>query len=397
MELIELPLEILAMIFARLNLKELLALKQLNSHYYELINGKDLFFRDHIKSIDPIFIPYDNPEKSLCTLMMLERIKIEWELYMPLCDIYYLKQVEVNQTTNLAYISFLVNLTKLFIVDCNYFSSRPHFVEEVPNLKTIVFEGKICGGILQSLKDCKRLRKIVICANDETYEDRKLKLESIYMLETIENLRIEGSKGYTPISNDIAKMKNLKKLTIINQQTNSLPCSLGKLFLRELRIEKCKMERLSDAIFGIHTLEELYLIDTNMFELPENIAGLIGLRVLKINNAMIEKIPSDIGSLKRLERIIFKRIPINYLPASVVQLTELKCLGIRSCGVSRLPNGISNMKNLQILIVKYTNITHLPISELKKLPKLESIYMEGSNILNFEEAEEVNPFVRVHY
>lgn len=382
MKLIEFPIEMLDIIFAELDLWELLALKQLNSTYYQLIKYGPFFWK-YINAIDPVFRPYSEPEKNLRELTMLRRLKEEWGLSISLYDIYCLERIDIGDETNLYFLSALKNLKKIHI------GKRTHldidFLGNLPNLETIVLEESIPLGRFEDLEKCKGL-KVKILFNKEAPCERALKMRSIYELSNVKSLYYCHSRGSAPISNRIARMQGLRKLVISGQETNSLPCSLGKLFLRELHINKCKMDRIPEEVFSMHTLEEIHLIETNLFELPEKISGLTRLRVLKIISARIVEIPYDIGFLANLERIILEKTNIGRLPLSISNLTNLRCLGLKeNYLVWLLPHDMSKMINLECLQIQNTKVRWLPVDELKKLPCLE-IFAEGTHIININEA-----------
>lgn len=100
-------------------------------------------------------------------------------------------------------------------------------------------------------------------------------------------------------------LPQLEELSIEHFTLREVPAFIGQIKnLRILRISwglQCR--RLSPAIGQLANLEELYLDDNALEELPDTIGDLQNLRILSLRNNALATLPASIGQLHNLRRL----------------------------------------------------------------------------------------------
>lgn len=158
-------------------------------------------------------------------------------------------------------------------------------------------------------------------------------------------LEFFGAK-FDSVPSEIAYLNKLKTLKISStNDTLKLPLTLRYLKnLKDLTIENCLLDSVTEEIFNIPNLSFLNLSNTNTFYLPVTLSKLKQLEVLILDGNYINKIPYQIYLLKNLR---FLSIKNNKLP--------------------KLPDSISQLENLTVLDVRGNNFSKAYIEELKAL------------------------------
>ena len=163
-------------------------------------------------------------------------------------------------------------------------------------------------------------------------------------------------------------VQNYGNTTIYN-----IPFSFTQLTeLRKLRFENNNINNLSslENIFSLNNIEELYLHDNNITELPDNIGGSTSLKKIAIYNNSISLIPQSIGDLENLEIPEIGNNQLTAVPDAICNLINLTKLDFYDNSISYIPEDIGNLVNLETLEFQYNELTYLP----------ESICDTGANI-----------------
>ena len=188
-------------------------------------------------------------------------------------------------------LSFLSNLNTLIVDGIN---SVPIEINKLKNLNylslnngsftvlpDIIIELKILNRI--SVKDCPKL-------------DLSILIEQLSALPQLQTLQI-GYEGFTKIPFNLFKLTALKNLSIDKSCLNYFPESFSKLNLHSLLIQNCTMNNFPDLIVkigSIKTLKKLSLINLQTNENNWDFTAIKNLETLDISNNHLKKNPIGI-------------------------------------------------------------------------------------------------------
>ncbi|MER6732738.1 COR domain-containing protein [Streptomyces puniciscabiei] len=136
-----------------------------------------------------------------------------------------------------------------------------------------------------------------------------------------------SSEQLVGLPRSIAKLTNLKALTIIGNGLATFPEALGRFTtLTDLRISAAELTELPDDLFSLTNLRSLTLYTSNISVLPEGLGNLTELVELTALLGGMTAIPDSIGRLTHLTQLQIQASGITTLPDSFGNLTELKTL-----------------------------------------------------------------------
>ncbi|URE09128.1 resistance protein [Musa troglodytarum] len=170
-------------------------------------------------------------------------------------------------------------------------------------------------------------------------------------------------------------------------QIREIPAAMFRnlVHLRILYLSHCRIQQLPHTIGKLVCLRYLNLSYTEIQALPKHLSHLQNLKILKLAHCEeFRKLPESIHKLKKL--LILKLAycqKLQMLPESITALTNLQELDVEGCQwFVKLPEGLCNMKKLTILNVdKCVSLTRLPhgIGQLTNLQKL-SVHVTADNL-----------------
>ena len=157
-----------------------------------------------------------------------------------------------------------------------------------------------------------------------------------------------------------------------------------------------------EGIEEIACLEELYISENEIQNIPESFCKLEHLRVLHCVGNNLLTLPEQIGNLKALENLQLDENVLTILPDSLTMLPYLHNLDLNINKLSLLPQDFGNLSNLTTLNLSDNHLSNLPESfamlksitaldlsdnKLSYLPEncmfsntLESLYVERNEL-----------------
>ncbi|XP_078680723.1 uncharacterized protein LOC144915835 [Branchiostoma floridae x Branchiostoma belcheri] len=180
---------------------------------------------------------------------------------------------------------------------------------------------------------------------------------------------------------------NLASLVILDLGNNTnlghLPRQIGLLAkLRELRVQRCGIEKLPEELYNLQTLEVLVAPGNKITTLSEEIDRLYNLKEIWLGENELESLPGTLCVLSNLHTLSLYKNKLSSLPPGIANLQTLKLLSIQSNRFTALPGDICKLCNLQVLHVGDNVIHELP-ENITKLTKLRVLSISASHFKVF--------------
>ncbi len=180
--------------------------------------------------------------------------------------------------------------------------------------------------------------------------------------------------------------------SIPDSQLTELPPEIAKLTnLRRLDLSGNQLTELPPEIAKLTKLQSLDLNGNQLTELPPEITKLTKLRNLdlgdsifsrydsNINRNQLTELPPEITKLTNLRRLDLSGNQLTELPPEIAKLTNLRRLDLSGNQLTELPPEIAKLTKLQELDLNGNQLTELP-PEIAKLTKLQSLDLNGNQL-----------------
>uniref|UniRef100_A0A3B4EUR0 Volume-regulated anion channel subunit LRRC8D-like n=1 Tax=Pundamilia nyererei TaxID=303518 RepID=A0A3B4EUR0_9CICH len=200
---------------------------------------------------------------------------------------------------------------------------------------------------------------------------------------------------------------NLVRLEIQNEGTRLLVLMGLKrmVYLTELHLQDCQLERLPSALLALTNLRVLDLQHNNLMTLeellslahlrrlsclrlaynrvlvlPASVGVLRGLELLDLSNNQLQSIPPALFTLRRLRRLLLAGNLLEELPAEVKALQLLTELDLSGNRLERLPTELFNCcLELRTLNMSHNSLSFLP-REIAALSQLCRLDLRSNNL-----------------
>lgn len=283
--------------------------------------------------------------------------------------------------------------------DVEYISPDAELTEELPEDVEAI---ELVHLRIQSMEDLNlyrfyRLRALCLRQNliESMSEVDVLPIETMEDIDLYDNRikhissninKLVNLKSLDLSFNKIKHIKNLDKLVNLEnlyfvQNNISVIENLGTLkTLKNLELGGNKVREISEtSLKGLDNLEELWL-GKNLIPRLQNLHYVKNLRILSIQSNGLKKI-EGLDELENLEELYLSHNFISKIEG-LEHNTKLTTLDITSNKISKVEN-VGHLKNLTDLWLSFNQVDQTFESlgdELKQLPDLETIYLEGNPI-----------------
>lgn len=190
------------------------------------------------------------------------------------------------------------------------------------------------------------------------------------------NLNTEKNDEYKFIEEEIIKELN----SIINDEIplvesishGDLGYTLRDGKISGLRIISQKLYCLPDNFTKLIELEELFLHDTKIIELPQNFGKLKKLKILRLSLNSLESLPESISELTNLEELDIWGNNLSSLPLNLGNLRKLKILLCYDNKLNDIPESFLNLTNLKVLNFKNNKLSKESIRLIEDLNQISN-------------------------
>jgi len=212
--------------------------------------------------------------------------------------------------------------------------------------------------------------------------DSSFKQAFEHPLET-KNLYVKA-KGLSSLPDDIIKLQNLERLTIVGANLINFSKDIEKLAqlpnLKALDLTGCNLLSLPKNINLLQQVEAIYLGFNNLKLLPEEICELKNLAYLNLyNNRPFIKLPNSLGKLKSLEALLIAGTKVSTFPESIGDCDKLLHITANACRLEKLPDSFGDMENLMDFNFGSNNLKELP-KTFGNLPRLRIAHLSNNKL-----------------
>jgi Leucine-rich repeat (LRR) protein len=268
--------------------------------------------------------------------------------------------------------------------------------------KTLLLNGKNLSQVPKSIGALTELEYLDLSNNQ-----LKVFPKEILGLSKLKGLNLKGNQ-ISVIDSDIAQLKNLEALYISQSLNNNWQeTKVVEKSLPPQLFDLCALKTLEIGNFGLtaipseilhSNIEELYLFNNLMRELPAETFAIGTLKVLDVSNNQLRQLPENIGYSSRLKILNVNGNKITRLPDAIAllkgltylhlaanafqqpdvevkkvfQCSSLLYLNLSALKITAADASIGNLNRLEELDLSYNKLTVLPetIGQFSRLLRL---------------------------
>jgi Leucine-rich repeat (LRR) protein len=183
-------------------------------------------------------------------------------------------------------------------------------------------------------------------------------------------------------------LNHLENLYLYDNQLTELPRSIWLLTnLRELYLYENQLAELPTEIGNLTSLKKLSLYSNQLTDLPVEIVNLTSLQKLILSNNLFDTFPDIIGRIRSLKILAFDNNYIATLPDTIERLTNLEELHLNDNQLNALPERIGKLRSLKKLWINRNFFTSWP-SEIELLQSLTYLDISENQLTTLPESIE---------
>ncbi|XP_031282462.1 disease resistance-like protein DSC1 [Pistacia vera] len=241
---------------------------------------------------------------------------------------------------------------------------------------------------------------------DLSHSKHLRRLLDLALTPNLESLILEGCTSLFEIYSSVLSLDKLVNLNLRHcKSLPSLPMGIRLKSLRKAILSCCSNLKTFDPEISCN-IEELYLDETAIDQLPPSIQNLSRLVILNLKNcAMLESLPSNIswcsnidglldnlGNLETLKVLKAERVGESEVLSSILNLRFLKDLNLTNCSLKELSINLGQLSSLESLHLGRNHFESIPTSIIH-LSK--SWYLDLSYCKRLQSLPELPPQVEV--
>ncbi|MEI6949882.1 leucine-rich repeat domain-containing protein [Paraflavisolibacter sp. H34] len=200
--------------------------------------------------------------------------------------------------------------------------------------------------------------------------------EALKQPDSVYILRLDR-KEMTELPREVARLKNLRSLSLVETKIKELPAFVADLGLLELNLSNSQMEAVPSVVFKCNTLEKLELNSNSIRQIPAGIGNLHHLKKLGLRMNKLDTLPDAIGELQHLEEIELYGNDFYLFPAVLTRCPALKVIYLGSNEIKRLPTEVAQMSRIKYIDVSYNEFSQLERARIAQLPAFLRVNTES--------------------
>ncbi|XP_019625512.1 PREDICTED: malignant fibrous histiocytoma-amplified sequence 1 homolog [Branchiostoma belcheri] len=210
--------------------------------------------------------------------------------------------------------------------------------------------------------------------------------DDLYGLRELEALSLKTvTKEEINLPNELAKLTNLKVLSLFNCGLTTVPAAVMKLpMLEKLILSRNMNITLRGEISRLINLTVLDLKFCNLDTLPPVVLKLPNLQVLDLRDNVQIFLPYDLYRLNNLKVLRLGGCNLDRFPPAVLKLLQLEELDLSNNRIITLPDGLAGLINIRVLKLWLTGLDTLP-PQVGKLTLLEWLDLSANQLQTLPE------------
>ena len=358
------------------NCENLHKLKELNLSCNSISDIKTIC---KIKSLETLFL-YKNQisdiSNCICNLENLIDLNLSKnfisELPKEILKCRKLKKLGLssNSISNFKTLCQIKTLEALYLYN-NQILEVPKNICNLENLKDLYLSENYISCLPEEISRCKKLINLCLSSNLITNIDIICNIKSLEVLFICNN-RIKE------IPDNISNLENLHYLNMSKNNISNISNKLKKCKkLKKLCLSFNLITKI-EFICKIKFLENIFLSNNQISEIPNNIYNLENLAYLNLSGNKIVILPKEFVKCTKLKKLCLSNNSIKNLE-TICKIKGLEKLSLVSNQISVIPDNIYSMENLESLDLSKNNIFCIP-EELNKCKKLKFLYLNKNKI-----------------
>lgn len=199
----------------------------------------------------------------------------------------------------------------------------------------------------------------------------------------VSNNRIGGldlcSLGIADLHPSIETLDFVTSLRLSHNPLQSLPSSIVKLNILNLRVNDVGMNELFPEILGFENLILLNARDNRLSRLPDELALQKELRVLYLDGNEFTEFPAVFAEMTWLTDVDLSDNQITSLPDSIARYPRLWHLNVSGNVLTRLPNDLAELPSLEVFEASHNDLTAFPVN-VGRMRMLRTLSLAGNGI-----------------
>lgn len=188
-----------------------------------------------------------------------------------------------------------------------------------------------------------------------------------------------GASGLRSLDVRLREQDAVDELYLHENQLTELPDWLGEFTeLRVLDLSHQPLKAIPD-LSRLKRLEFLYVSDLAITELPPTIGNLSSLQYLGATDNGLTSVPASLGRLSELIELRLYGNRLTELPTTYGDLASLRELHLDRNAIQRLPATFDQLTELRVLSLRANALTDFP-AQLSRLPNLRHLDLRANHL-----------------
>jgi len=203
----------------------------------------------------------------------------------------------------------------------------------------------------------------------KTKDIRRLNNQIIGMTDEVKRKNAQMDKMKYELNCKINELEQLKQ----HFSENNIDFTVTGLMSESDLEKEFRYTNLKKALRNPSRVFRLEIINSELTEVPAQIAQLKNLQELCLWGNKITVLPEELGELVNMQLLYLSENELKTIPGEIFEMSNLIKLDLKKNSFTNIPPEINRLKKLKVLYLAYNQLTSLPeqIGELTNLEELD--------------------------